>query len=242
VEVDAKILLAQFKEIYCREVNDFLEGLLPSAGGSSGGIRLTHDEQITEKLLNLETPDLDEFMVFRWLTQIKNQNHFDIILLDPAPAGHLLRFFELPGIAKNWIRALLTVINKHNAMEKTQETVRELLDLMKAITIFEAEIKKAEESALVAVATPQEVVLDGMLEMVDQLKHYGIRLDSVIVNMIRADHPSCILCHQLHLNQALKVDSISKYLSKQNFVQITQANREILGKPSLTLLGEELYG
>lgn len=241
-EADAKILLAQFKAIYRAEVNDFLRGLLPAAGNSQGGVSFSHDEQITEKLLNLETPDLDEFMVFRWLTDLERSGRFDIVLLDPAPAGHLLRFFELPAMAKAWIKAFLTVINKHNAMEKTQQTVRELLALMKSITFFEDQISNAEKAALVAVATPNQIVFSGMFDMIDRLGAHGIKPDSIVINLLRKDSSRCRFCHELHCTQCKEIGLMSRHFSNLNLVRITQASSEILGKPSLIFLGERLYG
>lgn len=241
-EVDAKTLLAEFKDTYFKEVDDFLVGLLPGASSGSSGISFGRDREITDKLLHLETPDLDEFMVFRWLTQIETNSHFDLILLDPAPAGHLLRFLELPNIAKKWIKAFLSVINKHRAVEKTQETVRELLSLMKAIRSFEAEIRNPQQTALIAVGTPQEVVLVGMLDMLAHLDVYGVRLDSIVINMLRDDQTACAFCHQLHLSQEACIDAVRDQLGQFNLVTVGQANTEIQGEPSLTILGRALYG
>ncbi|HEY9682957.1 MAG TPA: ArsA family ATPase [Oculatellaceae cyanobacterium] len=256
-EVDAKFLLSEFKETYQSEVGDFVSSLLPGGSDGQASISCNTDKEIIDKLLDLETPDLDEFMVFRWLTRMRHQAHFDLIILDPAPAGHLLRFLQLPQIAKKWIKAFLSVINKHRAIEKTQNTVRELLSIIKAIGEFENEIKDPAKTALIAVGTPQEVVIAGMLSMLEQLKEQDVPLDAIVINMLRDNQTDCTFCHHLHEEQLAMVGSLKERAGQipmarheENaqsgtpikFVLIPQANTEIQGKATLTLLGREMYG
>lgn len=240
-EIDAGKLLSDFKETYQQEAIELLSKLLGSSNESSG-IGLKYDRDIAEKVLDIDSPDLDEFLVFRKLMELKQGDKFDIIILDPAPSGHLLRFLELPAVAKPWIKASLEVVHRHHTVDQTQKTVRELLDMLSAIRDFEVDVSDRAVTAVVAVTTPRELVLEGTKEMLDSLCHLGIPCDTIVVNMARQDNAQCSFCHQVHQREDKQIDSFRKICHKYKITTVALANREIKGREELIALGEALYG
>ncbi|MBI4533994.1 MAG: ArsA family ATPase [Candidatus Melainabacteria bacterium] len=240
-EIDAAKLWFDFKQTYQQETIELLAKLLGSSNEGSG-IGLKYDQAIAEKVLDIDSPDLDEFLVFRRLMELKQGGQFDIIILDPAPSGHLLRFLELPAVAKPWIKASLEVVHRHHTVDQSKKTVRELLDMLSAIRDFETDVCDRSVTGVVAVTTARELVMEGTKEMLDSLAHLDVPCDTMVVNMVRLDNAECSFCHQIHQREDEHIGIFRKICPKYKIITVTLADREIRGREDLIALGEALYG
>lgn len=239
LEIDAPGLLADFKEIYAAETLDSLTRLLGSED-AGGGLSLTRDRQIAEKLVQIDSPDLDEFMVFRKLQQLIDSSLYDCIFLDPAPSGHLLRFLSLPDLARDWITAALRVIHEHGMMAHSKKTVSELLNLLKAIKRFQCQVADHGQSRIVAVTTARESVVKGTRELLRQIEDSSICCEDVLVNMLGPPIADCDFCWLRHQAEEEKIAGLN-FSRQYNTVRLWLENHEVRGRQDLSFLGGKLY-
>ncbi len=241
LEIDSDILLSNFRKTYEAETYQLFTNLLGSDKGQKG-FELAVDKTIAEKLLNMDTPDLDEFMAFRRLSELTRKGKYDLIIIDPPPAGHFLRFLQLPGIAKAWIKATLTVINMHHAIKSCQSLVQELISLMHAIEEFEREISDNDHTEVVAVSTAREVVLKGASNMIECMKESGIAVRHTVINLVRPYSKDCVFCISILADERKQITKFEKRFENLNIVTVPMASYEVRGKEALSHFGETLYG
>lgn len=241
LEIDATLLLGQFRAVYEQETLDMLASLLGKESESSGSA-LTLDRAIAQKLVELDSPDLDEFMVLRKLQNLLDDTSYDCLILDPAPAGHLLRFLQLPELANKWITAALNLIKEHHLIEGCRRSVRELLDLMKASKKFREQIRNPAHTSLVATTTARHLVMQGTGELLAQVSAAGIHCDTILVNMLRQDRLDCKACHSIYCREQAELQSFKHAYPDYKYVITELAKEEITGNDCLLSLGGMLYG
>jgi arsenite/tail-anchored protein-transporting ATPase len=240
LELDAASLLAEFKAIYESETIDSLLKLLGD-GDEKAGLSFSADRAIAEKLIRMDSPDLDEFMVFRKLQELIDCSDYDLVILDPAPSGHLLRFLSLPELARDWIKAALKVIHDHNMLAQSRKTVRELLDLLKSIKRFQELICDAKRTRLVAVCTARKSVADGTREMLSAVRDSGISCREILLNMLSPALPDCELCRLRQESEQETIASLSSEFENLKLVRVGLAPRDLRGRADLSILGGIIY-
>ncbi|NJM53002.1 MAG: AAA family ATPase [Blastocatellia bacterium] len=100
-QIDASAEFDKLKRLYADEIANLLNGLVPD-------LDLTFDKEVMERLLDLSPSGVDEVMALvRVLEMLKNE-HFDVLVLDSAPTGHLLRLLEMPQLLDSWIKAFFS--------------------------------------------------------------------------------------------------------------------------------------
>ncbi len=239
-EIDAATLLREFKTIYAGETLGLLSQLLGQPGEK--GMSLSYDQTIAEQLLDVDSPDIDEFLVFRQLVDFSTSGKFDIIVLDPAPSGHLLRFLELPSVAHPWIKAGLEVIHRHNTVDQSKATVKELLRLLHAIKDFQIMITDPGQTAVIAVTSPRDLVVAGTKELLSSMTTLKIPCNTVLINMVRPDNTDCSFCHPMYSLQEDIINAFPTLYPGRQIISVSQTSCEIKGREQLLALGEALYG
>ncbi len=240
VEIDSKVLLAEFRKTYQAEMNDLLSRLLVH-GKADRGVEMAVDAEIIERLLDMDTPDLNEFMTLRRISQLSGEGKYDLVIIDPAPAGHFLRFLQLPELARAWIKATLGVTKKHGGLKSCPALVAELISLMHGIDDFQAIMRDPHKTEIVAVATPRKIALAGACEMIERLDQHGAGRN-IVINMVRTTNDECSFCQRVCAYESQQIRRFREKLSDLNIVKLPIAEHEIRQGEALAYLGEALYG
>jgi len=109
MEVDAKSEFKSFKDQYQHELEQFLTRIMPN-------FDLSYDRDAMERLMDLSPPGIDEIMALTTVMDFLVKNQYDLLVLDTAPTGHLIRLLELPEIIDDWLKAVIGVFLKYQSI------------------------------------------------------------------------------------------------------------------------------
>jgi len=93
-EINAEADFDKVRNDYRAELESFLEEALPN-------LDIIFDREVMEHLLDLAPPGLDEIMALTTIMDHLDSGRYDMIVIDAAPSGHLLRLLELPNIIRD---------------------------------------------------------------------------------------------------------------------------------------------
>jgi arsenite-transporting ATPase len=91
LEIDSEAEFAALKKQYAGDVEQFLESV-------SSNFDLRFDREVLERILDLSPPGLDEVMALTRVMALLASGSYDLLVLDSAATGHLIRLLELPEI------------------------------------------------------------------------------------------------------------------------------------------------
>ena len=105
IEIDSEAEFGALKHQYAGDIERFLETL-------SSNFDLTFDREVLERTLDLSPPGLDEVMGLTRVMALLASGEFDIVVLDSAATGHLIRLLELPDIIDQWLKAFFALFSE----------------------------------------------------------------------------------------------------------------------------------
>ncbi len=258
MEIDAKIVLKEFKEEYGEDILDILQE----------GTYLADEE--TEEIFSLDIPGLDEVMGLKKITDFmdpapehpegeqvpngarssvrgKKQEHFDLYIVDTAPTGHTLRLLTLPELLDEWIKFLASLRWKYHYMverfsgEKKIEKADEfLLTMKKTVKKVRNLLQDPAKTEFVVVTIPEAMGVLETEDLIKDLEKSHIPTSHIIINNIFPEN-KCDFCKSRRKNQEKYINEIKKKFARFNISEIILQPEEIRGVKKLESLAEKLF-
>lgn len=236
LEIDAKKMLDDFKKEYRKEIEEAFNKFL------GRGMDIKFDRQVYEQLINLSPPGLDELMALRKIMDFVADEEFDLYILDTAATGHLIRFLELPGVVRDWLRALFKLLIKYKGVVRLHKTAELLIDLSKNVRKIQETLINSQKSEFVAITIPEAMGLFELNRLFSALEKLKIPCHHIVVNMVIPD-TECNFCASKRREQKKYIQQFVRTRSNDYlFTEIPLFPYEIRGIDKLTSLSEVMYG
>ncbi|MGD0770668.1 MAG: ArsA family ATPase [Tepidisphaeraceae bacterium] len=232
LELDAEKEFAAFRDLYRQEVEQFLSAIIP-------GLDLTFDQEAMYGLLDLAPPGLDEVMALIRISEQLEGGKFDLLVLDTAPTGHLLRLLELPQIIEQWIQAVFGVILKFETVLRMPKVSAELVRVSRGIKNLRALLHDPRKCRLLPVTIPTEMALAETSRLVASARRLGIEVGGLILNQV-APPGSSEFERTLHESDAALVRKFTQQFPEMPPTLVYRRD-EPIGFAKLLQLGELLF-
>lgn len=232
MEIDAPAEFESLKGKYRQEI----EKLFVKVGG---GLDLTFDREVFERMMDLAPPGIDEIMAVTRISRLLSESDYDMVILDSAPTGHLIRLLELPAIVDQWLKAFFRVLLKHREVFSLGSITQKLVQLSKDIKAFRNLLGNHEECAMFVVSIPSEMAFLETVDLVTACRSAGAGVARLFLNMVTR-RQDCFLCAALEKQE----QQIMRQF-REDFPDIKQTivytQREPIGLPLLSELAAALY-
>ena len=175
-QMDAEAAFARLRTDYQDRVDALFEGLI------GRGVDVAHDRAVIRDLMTLAPPGIDELYALASLGDTLEEARFDIIVVDPAPTGHLLRLLEMPVLALDWSHRLLRLMLKYREVVGLGETAQELLAFARRTRAVQALLADRDRSGLFAVALDEPLVRGETARLVAAVDARGVAVIGLLWN------------------------------------------------------------
>ena len=232
MEIDAQAEFESLKAQYAGELNAFLASVLP-------GLDLAFDHEVMAKIMDLAPPGLDEIMALTRAMECLRRDHYDVLLLDSAPTGHLLRLLELPQLIEQWLQAFFGLFLKYKNIFRLPAVARRLVEISKDIKTLTAMLHDSTRSALYGVSIPTVMALEETKDLFASCARMEIPAPVLFVNL--ATPPSdCLLCSALRRRES-EVRRKFQEAFPEKHQTLVYRHRRTRGLDGLAELGRLLY-
>jgi arsenite-transporting ATPase len=235
MEIDAKKVLAEFKEKYGSEILEILQQ----------GTYLADEE--TEALFQLDVPGLDEVMSFKKITDLMENSDYQIYLVDTAPTGHTLRLLMLPELLDDWIKFLATLRWKYHVMvrhfardERPERADKFLLEMKKTVKRVKELLQNARKTEFVVVTIAEKMAVSETEDLIRNLEQMRIPSRHIIINNI-FPREACDFATQRRASQERYIRAIKEKFRTRSITEVVLQPTEIQGIASLQRLGTQLF-
>ena len=117
-EIDARRGFAELRGRFASAIDALVDRLAGDSGVGNAATR--HDRQVLQDLFDLAPPGVDELIAVIEVTDAilatGGEPPFDLVVIDSAPTGHALRLLEMPGLAHDWVKALMAILLKYQSI------------------------------------------------------------------------------------------------------------------------------
>ncbi|MDA2936617.1 ArsA family ATPase, partial [Patescibacteria group bacterium AH-259-L05] len=178
LEIDAPKLLEEWKEEYRSAIEDIYKGFV------GGSISVAYDKEVLDEMFELSPPGLDELMALKEIIHFMEEQEFDFYVLDSAATGHLIRFLELPGILREWLKAILQLLLKYRGVMRLSRLGEKIVELSRDVRQIRSILINPEKSEFICVTVPEAMVVAQTERLLANIKKLEITCNHLIVNMI----------------------------------------------------------
>ncbi|MBU1184315.1 MAG: ArsA family ATPase [Proteobacteria bacterium] len=189
MEMDATADFVALKNQYRKELAQFLSQLMPN-------LDLTFDREVMERIMDLSPPGIDELMALAAVMDFLTPEGYDLLVLDAAPTGHLIRLLELPEIIEGWLKAFFSLFLKYRKIFRLPGISERLVRLSKDLKRLRAILRDPSRAALYGVSILTEMSFAETTDLVAACGRLEIPVPCLFLNMATPDGPDP-LCRSL---------------------------------------------
>jgi arsenite-transporting ATPase len=232
IEIDAQAELETLKRQYAAELERVLASLLPN-------LDLTFDRQVMERILDLSPPGLDEVMALSRAAELLAAGTCDLLVLDAAPTGHLVRLLEMPELIERWLKVLFGVLLKYRNVFRLPGVSERLVRLSRSLKRVRALLTDPRRGALYAVTIPTEMAYEETRDLFAACERLRVTAPVLFINLATPES-NCPLCSALRRRES-RVEGRFAGLFPQTRRALVYRCGEPQGQERLRELGRALY-
>ena len=167
-EIDAKQVLDQFREDYLWELAEMI------SGKADDTLQIAYAPQAWRQIVSQALPGIDEMLSLVAVMDLLNQNQQDLIILDTAPTGHLLRFLEMPTALSDWLAWIFKLWIKYQDVIGRTAFMTRLRSLRQQVVQAQKQLKDPTHTELITVFQVQSAIVAETERLTQTLTEMGI--------------------------------------------------------------------
>ena len=236
LETNAKKLLEGFKKNYRNEINEAFDKFMGQ------GMDIKFDREVLEELITLSPPGLDEIMALAKVVEFLDKGKFDIYILDSAATGHLLRFLEMPHIAREWLNAIFKLLIKYKGVVRLGKQAEEMINFSRKVRKIQEILTNSEMCQFVVISIPEAMGKSEMDSLLSSLRRLKIPCHYILINMIVRKN-GCSFCESKSEEQIKIVREIKRERSSQYCIgEVPLVPYQVRGINRLRDFADKIYG
>ncbi|HEY7141995.1 MAG TPA: ArsA family ATPase [Methylomirabilota bacterium] len=183
-ELDADRAFAVRRDRYRAAVDELFDTL---RGDSR--LDIAFDRAVARDLLDLAPGGLDELCALLTVTEAlfpdgSDAPRHDLVVVDTAPTGHTLRLLALPGLALEWVRALLTTLLKYRQALGLGALAEDLVELSRGLRQLRTLLADPRRARAVVVTRAAALPRLETLRLLGRLDALGVAVSALVVNAL----------------------------------------------------------
>ena len=234
-EVDAEAVFADIRAEYSAEVQSIFQNF--------GNLDITFDREVMERLLDLAPPGLDEIMALTTAMEHLDGGSYDLIVLDAAPSGHLLRLLELPELITDWLKLFFELLLKYRNVLRMPRLSERLVTLSRSVKRLRALLADPHRTRVQVVAVATELALAETADLTTALAGLSIASPVLMINQLtppQATDCACGLCEAVREREWQRIADAAERFPRMHQVLVYRQH-EPTGLEALAELGAALY-
>ena len=231
-EIDAAGEFSALKRQHQQELEKILET-------TCANIDLPFDRQVMARLLELSPPGLDEIMALVRAMEFLEQGRYDLLILDSAPTGHLIRLLELPELLDQWLKTFFGLLLKYNLTFRFPGLSQQLVRISRGLKFLKNLWRDPGRTALYAVTILTEMAFQETSDLLALCSRLGVPVPVLFLNLATPAR-DCPLCAALNRREGLIGARFRQTFASRQQTVIYRQN-EPRGLKRLGELGQVLY-
>jgi len=239
-EINPEEEFERLKRDYREEIDKVFEGGA-FGGDGAGKLDMTFDRRTMKELLDQAPPGLDEMMALTKITDFVAEKKYNLIIIDTAPTGHLIRLLQTPDLLSEWITVLVRIQRKYRGIVNLYSVMRLMLETKKRITDTQKILNNPKKTEFVTVTIPEAMSVSETGRLLTELKNLKIPSKHVIINWV-IPPTECNFCASKREEQQNYIKEINERFPEYAVTEMPLFPYEIRGLDGLTNFAETMYG
>ena len=218
-------------------------------------------EEVSRQILDLVPPGLDELMALLKIMDLAGKAEtlagfqaegsvepFDVVILDTAPTGHLIRFLKMPELAQNWLKAAGRMLLKYRNTVRLGKLAEMVVKYSQQVRILRQQLVDGAQTEFIVVTIPEAMAATESERLLRCLDGLEITCRQVLVNKVtrartepRRSSSTCRFCAARRRQEQGVIRQLRTEYPDLNLAQTPRLQHPIRGIEALVEFGEMLY-
>lgn len=176
-EINAHRVLDRFREEYLWELADMMSG---DTGDDS--LKIAYGPEAWRQIVSQALPGIDEMLSLLTVMEQLEQGEQDLIILDTAPTGHLLRFLEMPTALGDWLTWIFKLWIKYQNIAGHTELMGRLRNLRQRVMQAQKQLKNPNYTEFIGVVQSQQAIVAEAERLTQSLLEKGVSQRYIVHN------------------------------------------------------------
>jgi arsenite-transporting ATPase len=182
-EVDAEQVLNQFRQDYLWELAEMMSG---ETSDGETMLKLAYGPEAWRKIVAQALPGIDEMLSLVTVMELLEAKAQDLIVLDTAPTGHLLRFLEMPSAMGDWLAWIFKLWIKYQDVLGRTELMGRLRTLRQRVMQAQKKLKDPKYTEFIGVIQAQAAITAEAQRLATTLNDMGVAQHYIVHNRFEA--------------------------------------------------------
>ncbi|MEO0537304.1 MAG: ArsA family ATPase [Cyanobacteria bacterium P01_A01_bin.123] len=193
-EVDAHQVLDDFREDYLWELAEMMSG----SDDIGGGLQVAYGPEAWRQIVAQALPGIDEMLSLITVMDLLERDEQQLIVLDTAPTGHLLRFLEMPTALSDWLAWIFKLWIKYQDVVGRVELMGRLRKLRQRVVAAQKKLQDPQYTEFIGVVQNQSAILAEAQRLTQTLAEMGVSQRYIVHNRYEAGQalPAKSFAHQ----------------------------------------------
>jgi arsenite-transporting ATPase len=183
-EIDAEQVLNQFREDYLWELAEMMSG---ESRGSDSTMRIAYGPEAWRQIVSQALPGIDEMLSLVAVMDLLDRKELDLIILDTAPTGHLLRFLEMPTALGDWLVWIFKLWIKYQDVLGRTDLMGRLRGLRQRVVQAQKKLKHPQHTEFIGVLQAQSAIIAEAQRLSNTLAEMQVYQRYVVHNRFELD-------------------------------------------------------
>lgn len=184
-EVDASQILDEFRDDYLWELAEMMSG----DTGEDESLQIAYGPQAWRQIVAQALPGIDEMLSLMTVMELLEQGKQDLIVLDTAPTGHLLRFLEMPTALGDWLSWIFKLWIKYQNVVGRTEFMGRLRTLRKRVMTAQKKLTDPAHTEFISVVQAQSAIVAETQRLTTSMESLELYHRFIVHNRYRPEQP-----------------------------------------------------
>ncbi|MCX6650375.1 MAG: ArsA family ATPase [Methanomassiliicoccales archaeon] len=199
-------------------------------------------------------PGMELMSALFYIEEFKDSGRYDVVVMDTAPTAETLRLLSFPDTAdwyfdkmykifKNTIKLARATVGKVISMPMPSNAflndLEHLKERLKTVRII---LQDAEMTSVRLVVNPEKMVINETKRAYTYLSLYNLTVECLVINRLLPEEDRGHYPDAKYEEQAKYMDLIDESFSPLKMLRAYQSSTEVVGKKSLMVLADQLFG
>jgi len=175
--IDTREKWRRFRDSLGEEIERAVGALAPK------GMRIAHDSEAMQKLVEIAPPGADELFAITRLADLIADSSREAIIVDTAPTGHFLRLIDLPRTAGEWVKEFMRILLRYRELIPPGSLGEELIRASRALHSVENTLR-SKDCGVIVVSRPERIVVAETKRLIGAVRRHGMTVTGTIVNSV----------------------------------------------------------
>jgi len=176
-EVDAETVLEQFREDYLWELAEMMSG-----DTGDDRLQIAYGPEAWRQIVAQALPGIDEMLSLITVMDLLEQDQEQLIVLDTAPTGHLLRFLEMPTALGDWLAWIFKLWIKYQDVVGRTALMGRLRHLRKQVMNAQKRLTDPAHTEFIGVVQNQSAILAEATRLTATLSEMSVAQRYIVHN------------------------------------------------------------